>query len=159
MRRGSAWFAIVAAAAALLPACSSEPAVQNASQQATAQVPKQAAGGSRLRSPYGPREGRASGPGDELSGCALVDADGAAGDPSPPEGRVSNRVVVNARGEILWNGTPIDAATLGRYLDLVATMIPTPLTIVRTDPGADPKAVEAVRDAVARSLECPLVAY
>ena len=159
MRLGLAWSAIGLGATALLCSCSSEPARQDNVGENIVEAPQRPAGGSRLRTLEGSGTEPATAGGDGMLGCALVDADGRADDPSRHQPEVLNRVVVNARGEILWNGTPIDAPTLGQYLDLVATMTPTPLTVVRTEPGADPKAVEAVRVAVARSLECTLVAY
>lgn len=139
------------AAAVLLSACSSEPARNETLEDKVAAAPKPAAGGSRLRVAGGSAHPESA----EGLGCSLVSTDAA----GASRAGLSNRVHVNARGEILWNGNRLEAAMLGRYLELVAQMIPTPLTVVSTEPGADPEAVEAVREAVARSLDCRLEAY
>lgn len=159
MRPGSAVLVLGSAAAALLSSCSPEPARRDGGDEKVAEAAKPSTGGSRLRAPGGPTQPQVSDGADGVLGCALVVVDGEGGDASRVRGGVLNHVLVNARGEILWNGSRIDASTLGKYLDLVASMTPTPLTVVRTEPGADPKAVEAVRDAVSRSLDCPLEAY
>ena len=142
-----------------LPACSAESPREDPAGEKVAQASSSSARGFRLRTPGA----RGTAPGSDLAGeppgCAHVDTGGMGDDPGRNDAQVKNRVTVNAGGEILWNGARIDAPMLGKYLDLVATMTPTPLTVVRTEAGADPEVVEAVRDAVSRSLDCPLEAY
>ena len=72
----------------------------------------------------------------------------------PRDDRQRNSLAVSASGEYLWNGAAVDAVRLRQYLDIVATMSPTPLTVVSVAPGAPPGAVDALREVIGRSLNC-----
>jgi hypothetical protein len=67
---------------------------------------------------------------------------------------VFNRVTLVGRDEIRWNGVPITRRTLRRYLGLVATMIPPPLTILEPADSVDCALLEAVRDDIEAALPC-----
>jgi hypothetical protein len=70
------------------------------------------------------------------------------------EDEVRNTIAVTASGTYLWNGAELNAVTLRQYLDIVSTMSPVPVTVVRVDPGAPPASVETVRDTIGRALNC-----
>lgn len=65
-----------------------------------------------------------------------------------------NTLAVTASGTYLWNGAEVDAIRLRQYLDIVGTMSPAPVTIVRVDPGAPPSAVGAASETIERALHC-----
>lgn len=48
------------------------------------------------------------------------------GAPPPVVDPVKNKVVVNAAGQVLWNGQAIDIVRLRQYLDITQTMNPIP---------------------------------
>lgn len=72
----------------------------------------------------------------------------------PREGEQRNTLAVTAAGTYLWNGAEVDAVRLRQYLEVVGSMSPTPVTIVRVDPGAPPVAVSRVSDTIERALNC-----
>jgi hypothetical protein len=72
----------------------------------------------------------------------------------PAETFVIDRVHVNSSGALQWNGVPIDPATLRKYMTAIAMSRPQPFVILDPDPGADCAAVEAAREAMARSGTC-----
>ena len=72
----------------------------------------------------------------------------------PGEGEQRNLLAITAGGTYEWNGAEVDAVRLRQYLDLVGSMSPTPVTVVRVDPGAPPAAISTVSDAIDRALRC-----
>lgn len=71
--------------------------------------------------------------------------------------RVKNRVSIDSAGAIHWNGMPIDPVTLRQYMDVVATMSPTPHTAVEVDPGSPCARVLDVVKIIDRAVECSSV--
>ena len=67
---------------------------------------------------------------------------------------VSNRLIVGPGSSVTWNGVVIDPSQLRQYLDITATLRPTPMLVTRLDPAADPAMVETVRDVIGRALGC-----
>ncbi|HMG48820.1 MAG TPA: hypothetical protein VK614_15340 [Allosphingosinicella sp.] len=68
---------------------------------------------------------------------------------------VVNRVRIGRDGSIRWNGSLVNAATLGQYFELTTTMRPTPYLAVRVDRDADPARVALARHAIHRRAHCP----
>jgi biopolymer transport protein ExbD len=54
----------------------------------------------------------------------------------PPVDPVKNKVTVDPRGTIFWNGTPIDLIRLRQYLDITQQMNPIPELHLQPDPQA-----------------------
>jgi len=67
---------------------------------------------------------------------------------------IFNRVTLLGRDEIRWNGVPITRRTLRRYLGLLTTMIPPPLTVLEPADSVDCALLEAVRDDIEAALPC-----
>ena len=71
-----------------------------------------------------------------------------------PAENVTNIVMIDKAGTIHWNGMPLDTVRLRQYMDVVATMLPTPGTAVEVDPGAPCAQVAEVVRIVASAVEC-----
>ena len=54
----------------------------------------------------------------------------------PPIDPVKNKVTVDPRGTVFWNGTPVSLTTLKQYLDLTQAMNPVPELHLQPDPQA-----------------------
>jgi hypothetical protein len=66
-----------------------------------------------------------------------------------------NRLALTRDDELLWNGTPIDLARLGQYLEVTNQMEPTPILVFQPDPGASCEAISRVVAATVTSgLDC-----
>ena len=65
-----------------------------------------------------------------------------------------NRVALSGTDGVRWNGSPVSLATLGRYLELVTTLEPTPLVVVRVAPETDPALLADFSETVRLSMRC-----
>ncbi len=54
----------------------------------------------------------------------------------PPIDPVKNKVVINAAGQILWNGSPVNQQQLRQYLDVTQQMNPVPELHLQPDATA-----------------------
>jgi biopolymer transport protein ExbD len=64
--------------------------------------------------------------------------------PPPPVDPVKNKVVVNAQGQILWNGSPVNQQQLRQYLDVTQQMNPVPELHLQPDATARYELVDEV---------------
>src|SRR5215210_7957241 len=64
--------------------------------------------------------------------------------PPPPIDVVKNKVVVTAKGEILWNGSPVNRQQLRQYLDVTQQMNPVPELHLQPDATARYELVDDV---------------
>src|SRR5829696_3192486 len=64
--------------------------------------------------------------------------------PPPPIDPVKNKVVITAKGEILWNGSPVSAQQLRQYLDVTQQMNPIPELHLQPDATARYELVDEV---------------
>jgi biopolymer transport protein ExbD len=64
--------------------------------------------------------------------------------PPPPIDPVKNKVVVNAQGQILWNGSPVTPQQLRQYLDVTQQMNPVPELHLQPDATARYELVDQV---------------
>src|SRR3954465_4198455 len=64
--------------------------------------------------------------------------------PPPPIDPVKNKVVVNAQGQILWNGGPVTPQQLRQYLDVTQQMNPVPELHLQPDATARYELVDEV---------------
>ena len=74
--------------------------------------------------------------------------------PHPPPVTIKpdvNKLVVDPSGAVLWNGSPIDLATLRTYLDRTKAMAPEPELHIQPDPYARYSVVDQVIAVVKRS--------
>ena len=71
-----------------------------------------------------------------------------------PAKNVTNIVTIDKAGTIHWNGMPLDTVRLRQYMDVVATMLPTPGTAVEVDPGAPCAKIAEVVRLVGDAVEC-----
>ena len=62
----------------------------------------------------------------------------------PPVDPVKNKIVVMPNDTVLWNGAPVDLVTLRQYLDITATMRPTPELHLQPHPEARYEIVDEV---------------
>ena len=62
----------------------------------------------------------------------------------PPIDPVKNKIVVTARGEILWNGNPVTQPQLRSYLDVTQQMNPIPELHLQPDATARYELVDEV---------------
>ncbi len=62
----------------------------------------------------------------------------------PPIDPVKNKIVVTQQGQTLWNGQPVDDATLTQYLDLTQQANPIPELHLQPDPLARYERVDQV---------------
>ena len=62
----------------------------------------------------------------------------------PPVDPIKNKVVITAAGEILWNGTPVNAVQLRQYLDISQQMNPLPELHLQPEPTARYETVDQV---------------
>ena len=69
----------------------------------------------------------------------------------PPIDPIKNKVSVDPRGTVTWNGSPIDLVTLRLYLDRTRAMTPEPELHVQPDPQARYEVVDNVLAIVKRS--------
>ena len=67
-----------------------------------------------------------------------------ANQPPPPIDPVKNKVVVTAKGEILWNGSPVTQQQLRQYLDVTQQMTPVPELHLQPDASARYELVDEV---------------
>lgn len=70
---------------------------------------------------------------------------------NPPIDPVKNKVSVDPAGQILWNGAPIDEATLGLYLERTRAMNPEPELHVQPDANARYDVVDRVLAVIKKS--------
>ncbi|QHL89505.1 biopolymer transporter ExbD [Sphingomonas changnyeongensis] len=70
---------------------------------------------------------------------------------TPPIDPVKNKVSVDTAGQILWNGAPIDEATLGLYLERTLAMNPEPELHVQPDANARYDVVDRVLAVIKKS--------
>ncbi|WP_414901987.1 ExbD/TolR family protein [Sphingomonas flavalba] len=69
----------------------------------------------------------------------------------PPVEPDKNQLSIDARGVVLWNGSPIDLVTLRQYLDRTKVMTPEPELHIQPDPQARYEVVDRVLAVVKRS--------
>jgi len=62
----------------------------------------------------------------------------------PPVDPVKNKVVITQPGAILWNGAPVNLATLRQYLDTSQQMNPVPELHLQPEPEARYETVDEV---------------
>jgi len=62
----------------------------------------------------------------------------------PPIDPVKNKVVLTQKGEILWNGSPVQQAQLRQYLDISQQMNPIPELHLQPEPEAKYELVDEV---------------
>jgi biopolymer transport protein ExbD len=62
----------------------------------------------------------------------------------PPINPVKNVVSINAQDQVLWNGSPVDMATLRQYLDTTQQMNPIPELHLQPDATARYEVVDEV---------------
>jgi biopolymer transport protein ExbD len=62
----------------------------------------------------------------------------------PPIDVVKNTVSINAKDQVLWNGTPVDMVTLRQYLDTTQQMNPIPELHLQPDATARYEIVDEV---------------
>lgn len=62
----------------------------------------------------------------------------------PPINPVKNVVSINAQDQVLWNGSPVDMATLRQYLDTTQQMNPIPELHLQPDATARYEIVDQV---------------
>ena len=62
----------------------------------------------------------------------------------PPVDPVKNKVVITQPGAILWNGAPVNLATLRQYLDASQQMNPVPELHLQPEPEARYETVDEV---------------
>jgi hypothetical protein len=67
---------------------------------------------------------------------------------------VVNKIAVDRTGATYWNGKPISAQTLDKYLSVVPTMNPIPAVFLETEMGAPCASVDAVRKKMEERLGC-----
>ena len=75
-------------------------------------------------------------------------------DPNPPPitlNPIVNKVSIDTRNQILWNGTPLDQVTLRTYLERTAAMVPEPELHFQPDPYAQYNTVDEVLAVIKRS--------
>jgi len=65
-----------------------------------------------------------------------------------------NKVVIDGRNRVLWNGEPVNTEQLRSYLSTVPTMNPVPATALTVDPEADCSVVDAIRREMDQRLQC-----
>ena len=56
--------------------------------------------------------------------------------PPPPVDPVKNKVVIQANGALLWNGSPVNKVQLKQYLDVSQQMNPLPELHLQPEPNA-----------------------
>jgi biopolymer transport protein ExbD len=56
--------------------------------------------------------------------------------PPPPVDPIKNKVVIQANGAILWNGSPVNKEQLKQYLDVSQQMNPLPELHLQPEPNA-----------------------
>ena len=56
--------------------------------------------------------------------------------PPPPVDPVKNKVVIQANGALLWNGSPVNKQQLRQYLDVSQQMNPLPELHLQPEPNA-----------------------
>ena len=64
--------------------------------------------------------------------------------PPPPIDPVKNKIVINAQGQILWNGAPVQKPQLRAYLDATQQMNPVPELHLQPDATARYELVDEV---------------
>ena len=62
----------------------------------------------------------------------------------PPVDPIKNKVVITQPGAILWNGAPVNLATLRQYLDTSQQMNPVPELHLQPEPNARYELVDEV---------------
>jgi hypothetical protein len=67
---------------------------------------------------------------------------------------VLNKVALDRTGALYWNGKPISAPALEKYLALQPTLDPEPWIFLETEMGAPCDRLDAVRDQVERYMHC-----
>jgi biopolymer transport protein ExbD len=70
---------------------------------------------------------------------------------NPPIDPVKNKISVDPAGQILWNGAPIDEATLSLYLERTRAMNPEPELHVQPDANARYDVVDRVLAVIKKS--------
>lgn len=83
---------------------------------------------------------------------------GSASRPPPGNSQVDsirNKLSLTRSGRALWNGAPVNLATLRQYLELTQVMTPRPFLIVEALQGAPDSFVRAVHRIVVGSGACP----
>lgn len=73
---------------------------------------------------------------------------------APTDAGGQNVLAIGGTGAMRWNGNPIELVQLRQYLDITATLVPTPLLILAVEPGAPCDRVNAAIETVSRSLNC-----
>jgi hypothetical protein len=67
---------------------------------------------------------------------------------------IMNKIALDRNGATYWNGTPISARTLDKYLSIVPNMNPIPVTFLEVEMGAPCDALDALRKKMEQRLHC-----
>jgi hypothetical protein len=67
---------------------------------------------------------------------------------------ILNKIALDRNGATYWNGKPVSAPNLDKYLSIVPTMNPVPVTILETEMGAPCASLDAVRMKMNERLKC-----
>ena len=67
---------------------------------------------------------------------------------------VMNRIALDQAGKVYWNGKPVTTEKLDKYLALIPTMDPLPVTFLEIEMGVPCASLEAIRDRMERRLNC-----
>lgn len=76
------------------------------------------------------------------------------GGPPPPIEPVRNKVSVDRRGTLYWNGTEVDLVRLRQYLDITSSMNPRPLFNLVVDPATPCENVNQLVALASQILDC-----
>ena len=71
--------------------------------------------------------------------------------PKPPIDPVKNKIMIDAAGNVSWNGAPVDTGTLRAYLDASVAMNPQPELQFQPDPTARYEVVDKTLAVVKRA--------
>lgn len=69
-------------------------------------------------------------------------------------GRIHNLVEIAGGGSYRWNGAPVDARLLGRYLEITAMMRPEPVLVLNRAANVDCAAIAEAAELAERRLDC-----
>ena len=76
---------------------------------------------------------------------------------SEPIDPIKNKISLDERGVIYWNGEALEPGQLRMYLDFAATIRPSPLLVLEVDPKTPCEHVTAVVATASAALECTKV--
>ena len=69
----------------------------------------------------------------------------------PPVDPERNKILIDAEGRVLWNGSQVDLLTLRQFLDQTTTIRPTPELHIQPDPNARYIVVDEVLAVIKRA--------